>query len=481
MDSIMNYAIDGYKDIKAGTKIGIFGNPIQHTLSPVIHDTLSARLGIDERYIPFLVEGKLKECVEMAYHEGILGLNITVPHKQAVMDALVDIDDAAKAIGAVNTLVRCKNGYKGYNTDMPGLARAMSAEGIELEGRQVIMLGAGGAARAVAYMCVNYGAKKVYIVNRTFENAEKIAEDMNCVFNTNIVFPVASKDYRSIPKDRYLFIQCTSVGLHEKDGLPLVCDEEFYDMAWCGVDLIYNPAETPFIKLMKRLGRQTMNGLKMLLYQGVLAYELWNEIKVSEELCNEVYCALCETVYGTGMNADKKNVKKNAKNNIVLIGYMGSGKSSVGRYISKTYGYDFLDTDAYIEDRAGMPIKEIFAVKGEEYFRKLETEMLNELKENLSNTVVSTGGGMPLRKENSEILKQIGNVFFLSAEADTIYKRVKDNNERPLLNCDNPYKKICDMLEIRNPIYQEATDNTVVTDNRTKEEIAEEIRTKSLI
>ena len=151
----MKYAIQGYGDVTAMHLLGIFGNPIKHTLSPVIHDTLSDALRLSERYVPFCVEDEeLSHCVKLAYDEGVLGLNITVPHKQHVMESLVDVDIAAKTIGAVNTLVRVEGGYKGYNTDMPGLAKALETEGIALKDETVIMLGAGGAARAVAYMCV---------------------------------------------------------------------------------------------------------------------------------------------------------------------------------------------------------------------------------------------------------------------------------------------------------------------------------------
>ena len=155
---IMKYAIQGYEDVAAEHLLGIFGNPIKHTLSPVIHDTLSDALGLSERYVPFCVEDEeLSHCVKLAYDEGVLGLNITVPHKQHVMETLVDVDIAAKTIGAVNTLVRVEGGYKGYNTDMPGLAKALETEGIALKDETVIMLGAGGAARAVAYICAGAG------------------------------------------------------------------------------------------------------------------------------------------------------------------------------------------------------------------------------------------------------------------------------------------------------------------------------------
>ncbi len=458
--NIMNYAIEGYKDVKAEKYIGIFGNPIKHTLSPVIHDTISRELEIGERYIPFHINERLEHAVKLAFEEGILGLNITVPYKQEIIPFLTEIDPAAKAIGAVNTLVRTKQGYKGYNTDMPGLAKALFSEGIQLKDSKVIMLGAGGAARAVAYMCMHYGASRVYIVNRTFDNAKKIADDMNNEFKKPAIVPVAAEEYDIIPNDKYIFIQCTSVGLHDGDGLPIVSDEGFYNMAYCGVDLIYNPATTPFLSLIKKLGGKPINGLKMLLYQGIMAYELWNNVKVSEEIIKKTYINLKKAVYG---------------DNIVLIGYMGSGKTTVGRYLEDKYGYTFLDTDAYIEQKENMTISEIFASKGEDYFRNAETQVLKELSERLTNTVLSTGGGMPLRKENAGLLNEIGNVFYLKASPETIYGRVKNDTGRPLLQVDNPYKRICEMLNHRNPIYENASDCVVNTDNKELKTISEEI------
>lgn len=464
MESIFDYAIEGYKDIKCESVIGIFGDPIKHTKSPVIHNTLSDILDKDERYIPFHIKDDLKRYVNMAYAEGILGLNITVPHKQKVMEALVDIDKAAKDIGAVNTLVRVEGGYKGYNTDMPGLARAMLSEGMSIQDKNVIILGAGGAARAVAYMCNYYKAKKVYIINRTFDNAKKITDDMNECFDTAVNYPVSADDYNKIPRDEYIFIQSTSIGLHEEDGLPLVADKSFYDMASSGVDLIYNPAETAFLRILKEKNIPCMNGLKMLLYQGIMAYELWNNLSVSEDVSEIIYKALYQSVYSDC-------------NNIILVGYMGSGKSTIGKYLSKEYGYDFIDTDEYIEAKQGISINEIFATYGEEYFRNLETEVLRELKDKCVNTVVSTGGGMPVRKDNHELLRDIGKVIYLSAEPESIYERVKDSTNRPLLMCENPRKKIEDMLAIRNPIYNEVANYVVRTDNKKVDEIVSEILT----
>ncbi len=459
---IMKYAIDEYKDIKDERYLGIFGNPIKHTMSPLMHNTISDELGLDMRYIPFHITEKLGEAVKTAFNDGIVGLNITVPYKQEVMEHLVDIDEAARVIGAVNTLVRCEKGYKGYNTDMPGLAKSLMAEGVSLDGANVIMLGAGGAARAVAYMCLNYGANKVYIVNRTFENAKKIADDINKAFACEKIVPLAVEDYETIPQDKYIMLQCTSVGLHQGDGLPLISDEAFYHMATVGVDLIYNPAKTPFLKLIEEKGGKAINGLGMLLYQGIMAYELWNKVTVSDELAQKVYRKLKKAVYG-------------GSDNIVLIGYMGAGKTAVGKYLANQYGYDFLDTDEYIVELEGITINEIFATKGEEYFRQLETRVLTDLKGTLKNTVLSTGGGLPMREENRILLKDIGRVCYLRASADTTYKRVSGCDDRPLLAGDNMYDKICSMLQLRTPLYIDAADVIIDTDDMKIEDIAASI------
>lgn len=462
---IMKYAINGYEDVYARQILGIFGNPIGHTLSPVIHDTLSDALGLSERYIPFCIEqDALETCVNLAYKEGVLGLNITVPYKQDVMKYLDKVDEAAQAIGAVNTLVRTDAGFKGYNTDMPGLAKALETEGISLKNRDVIMLGAGGAARAVAYMCVTYGVKQVYIVNRTYERAQKIAQDMNEIAKKEVVKPVASEHYDQIPEGKYLMIQCTSVGLHEGDGMPFDFGQHFYEMADAGVDLIYNPAKTPFLRKMEQLGVPAVNGLKMLLYQGILAYELWNHLTIPDTLTDRVYLALQDAVYG-----------KNRGNNIVLIGYMGAGKTTIGKAVAAKLGYEFIDTDIYIEEKEHMTIPEIFETKGEEYFRTLETAVLKELCDK-KHCVIATGGGLPLRKENRELLRQVGTVYYLMADVDTIYERVKDCKNRPLLQCENPYEKIRLMIEERSPVYEHACHIRVRTDYGTLEEVMEYIK-----
>lgn len=443
--------------------LGLLGNPVEHTLSPVIHNTLSEILQKNQVYVPFCVkEDSLEQAVRGAYELNLLGLNVTVPHKNQVMQYLQETDSVAEQIGAVNTLVRMEQGYKGYNTDMPGLLRAIQSDGISLRNQTVVILGAGGASKAVAYMCMQEQASEIYMLNRTVEKAQRIAEAMNECFGAKRMTAMALEDWKQLPDGPWIVFQCTSIGLSPQTDAVVLEDAQFYKQVTVGVDLIYNPAVTRFMKLVEAAGGRAYNGLKMLLYQGIIAYELWNGIQVSEAQADCVYDRLYEAIHPSG-------------DNIVLIGFMGSGKTTVGHRLEEQYGYSFLDTDAYIEKREGKRISEIFDEHGEEYFRKLETLILQELIETTHHTVISTGGGMPLRRENARLLRELGQVAYLKASEETIWERVKDSHDRPLLNGENPKQKIHALMEARKPLYEQAAHIQVETDGRSPVTIAEEL------
>lgn len=266
----------------------LLGNPVEHSISPLIHNTLAEKLNINLAYTAFKVEAdNIKAAIEGAEALGILGMNVTVPHKCAVIPYLDEIDDLADKIGAVNTIVTTENGYKGYNTDIIGLGRQLCEEGIMIKGREVIILGAGGASKAITFLCAQEGAAKVYLLNRSVDKAAGLAKEVNRYFN-DIVVPMELKDYYKLPKGKYPVIQTTSVGLYPNvDNAPIE-DDEFYDLVEAGVDIIFNPAETRFMQLCRKHGAPAYNGLKMLLYQGVAAFELWNGVKVSDETAKEL-------------------------------------------------------------------------------------------------------------------------------------------------------------------------------------------------
>ena len=154
---------------------------------------------------------------------------------------------------------------------------------------------------------------------------------------------------------------------------------------------------------------------------------------------------------------------------------MGCGKTTVGKELAQQLTYSFLDTDAYIEENEGCSISEIFERKGEGYFRNLETGSLQKLVEEINHTIVSSGGGLPLREENARLLQKLGFVIYLRVRKETVLKRLKGDTTRPLLQCDNPGKKVEELLEYRNPIYEVGAHMVIDVDEKTVEEIAEEI------
>lgn len=269
---------------------GLIGNPVAHTMSPAIHNTLADDLGQNLVYVPFHVEeGRIEDALKGAFALNILGMNVTVPYKSDVILHLSEIDALAEKIGAVNTLVRTGNGYKGYNTDMPGLYRAMLSEGISPEGEEIIILGAGGAARAVAFMCAEKNASRVYLLNRSLEKAVTVAAEVNAKSGRECICPMALEDYHQLPERKFLAIQATSVGLYPDTDKAVIEEKAFYQKIHTGYDLIYKPARTKFMQLVQENGGKAYHGLKMLLYQGIIAYELWNGITVSDEEAMRVY------------------------------------------------------------------------------------------------------------------------------------------------------------------------------------------------
>jgi shikimate kinase len=160
------------------------------------------------------------------------------------------------------------------------------------------------------------------------------------------------------------------------------------------------------------------------------------------------------------------------KKNIILIGFMGSGKTSVGKVLAGHLSYRFCDTDEMLERKAGDTINHIFAIRGEEYFRLMETELLKEMLPDIDRTVISTGGGLPLREQNAELLKKIGYVVFLKASKETTVQRLRGDRTRPLLQGGELEQKVEKLLDLRTPLYERAAHKIIITDNSTIEDIA---------
>ncbi|MFT4412712.1 shikimate dehydrogenase [Fredinandcohnia humi] len=256
---------------------GVMGNPISHSMSPFMHNDLFDYYKLKARYHAFHVKnGDVGTAIKGMKALGILGMNVTIPHKLAVMEYLDEIEEVAVNIGAVNTIVNDNGKLVGYNTDGYGYIRALneliSTE--ELQNANVLLIGAGGAARAIYISLSALGVKNIDIVNRTRENAEAIIKDCRYVVNSShLSIPEAEEKM-----DRYnVVINTTSVGMHpHTEEIPLSVKKITPETIVS--DVIYNPFQTRFLQESSQLGAIIQNGIGMFVYQGALAFEKWTGI-----------------------------------------------------------------------------------------------------------------------------------------------------------------------------------------------------------
>jgi len=274
---------------------GVIGDPITFSLSPMIHNTISNFLGHDNTYVAFPVPHSqlIEKAIAGAHALGIQGFNVTHPYKQDVIPILTYVDPLALKIGAVNTLKYEEKGYSGYNTDADGLYQSLIQNNISLKAQDVIVLGAGGAARAVCMMAAHYGAKSIYILNRTENKAKLLAIEVEKHYNIE-TRPLSLNQWTLVPEKTICF-QTTSIGMGTMKQQSLIEDENFYKKISVAVDLIYNPLKTHFLKNAEKQGSYIMNGFGMLFYQAVKAYELWNDMVFSDNHLELLFKKMEET------------------------------------------------------------------------------------------------------------------------------------------------------------------------------------------
>ncbi len=241
---------------------GIMGSPVSHSLSPAMHNAAFAALGEDGVYVPFPVED-VAAAITGFKALGVRGVSVTIPHKQAVMEYLDEIDPVAEKIGAVNTLVLTDGEIKGYNTDWLGANQALEDE-MGLTGASVLLLGAGGSARAIGFGLLEAGAT-VTIASRTPEPGQALAKVLNCPWHPLAEIPQLSAN---------AVVNATSVGMGKMADMSLVPQDKIADFPVV-MDIVYAPLETRLLKEAKEAGCVAIDGLKMLLYQGGAQFELW--------------------------------------------------------------------------------------------------------------------------------------------------------------------------------------------------------------
>lgn len=289
-------------EISGHTRVaGVVGWPVEHSVSPAMHNAAYAALGLDWCYLPFPVPPeRLPEAIAGVRALGLAGVNVTVPHKQALLALMDELTPAAAAIGAANTVIARDGRLIGHNTDAAGFLRALREAGCEPAGITALVLGAGGAARAVVYALLEAGAR-VTVLNRTVARAEALARDLSRGADGEV--RAASLDLaalRPLAPQARLVVNATSVGMWRAgdagagaspwpEALPFPEDAMAYD-------LVYNPRETAFMRQARAAGARAVNGLGMLVHQGAEAFERWTGVAAPVE----VMARACERALGGG-------------------------------------------------------------------------------------------------------------------------------------------------------------------------------------
>jgi shikimate dehydrogenase len=392
-------------------QFGCIGEHLTHSFSKEIHALLQ-----DYQYE--LLEIPMGELDTFMTRRDFQAINVTIPYKQAVIPYLDRIDDTAAAIGAVNTIVNRNGRLYGYNTDFGGMADLIRRTGIDLSGKKVLILGTGGTSNTALAVARHLGAACVHKVSRsakpqtlTYEQALQAHTDAQVLINT------------------------TPRGMFSREsGMPI--DPAQFPRL-CGViDAVYNPLRTEFVQKARSLGIPAVGGLYMLVRQAVLASEIFLDTSYPAGLTEEVYRAV-----------------KAAKENLVLIGMPGSGKTTVGTQLAEAMGRPFLDTDALIGETYGKAPAQIITEQGEQAFRDMESQIIRDVSAH-TGCVIATGGGAVLRWENIDLLRRNGRIIFL----DRPVSQLLPTEDRPL---SSSKEAILQRYNERYPLYCAAADKTV--------------------
>lgn len=403
-------------------KYGLIGRSISYSRSKQIHEKMGCPL---YQIVEVKEEKDLRNVIE---NEGFAGFNVTIPYKRSVLPYLDEVEGIAFQINAVNTIVKRDGKCVGYNTDYLGFYESFTRHGFSFQGKNVLILGSGASAKMVRYVACTYDAKKVWMVSRTKED---------CLSYDNL-----KEAY-----DAHILVNATPVGT-EKDWKMLVNLDDFSSLE-CVFDLVYAPYRSRLLWEAQKRGIPTINGLEMLVYQAYEAEKFFGNSICSESQLERI------------LHEEKRKSRK-----IILIGMPGVGKTSVGRVLAKQMKIPFFDMDEEIVQREGMAIEEIFAKKGENYFRQCERNLALEL-EKCGEMVVSSGGGSILQEEIRHIFCKEGVVFLLRRKDAKPWK----DQGRPLMKSKEDYQRL---YQEREALYTSICDYEI--ENESISKTVEEVR-----
>ena len=390
---------------------GLIGKHLGHSYSVPIHRLISG-----EDYE--LREIAPADLGTFMTRKEFRAINVTIPYKQDVIPYLDEISDTAREIGAVNTIVNRDGRLYGTNTDAAGLQALIARVCPDIRGRKTLVLGTGGTSKTAVYTAKAMGAEPVIRVSRSAR------EDA-------VTYEEALRDHR----DAEILINTTPCGMFpEAEDMPV--DIAGFPALRGVVDVIYNPLRTKLVLAALRRGIPAEGGLYMLTAQAVRAAEEFRGIRYEEELTEKIY---------RRMARDKEN--------IVLTGMPGSGKSAVSSILGARTGRDVIDTDRMIVEKAGMEITEIFRRYGEKHFRDLESEVIRK-EAARAGVIISTGGGAILREENVDALRRNGRLIWLDRKPDDLVP----TDDRPLADSR---EKMTALYAAREPIYRATADERI--------------------
>lgn len=388
---------------------GLLGRKLSHSYSPQIHSCLA-----DYSYTLF--EKEPDQLADFLNSGTFTGLNVTIPYKKEVLPYCAELSESARKLGAVNTIVRRADGSLiGHNTDYFGFSSMLKRSGLQVLGKKALVLGSGGASATAVAVLQEAGAR-VIVISRSGEN---------------------NYSNLHLHKDASLIVNATPVGMYPNVGQTPV-DLQIFPHLEGVLDLIYNPARTKLLLDAEKRGIVAENGLWMLVAQAKESAEWFTGKAIPDTMIPHIHQKL-----------------RLQMENTVLIGMPGCGKSTVGKLLAQKLRKTFVDADTVIMQKAGMPIPEIFTRYGEAEFRRIETNVLQEIGASFGQ-VIATGGGCVTRPDNYPALHQNGTIIWLSRSIDAL-----PTNGRPLSQSN----RLSDMYQIREPLYKAFCD--IQVDNNT--------------
>lgn len=412
-------------------KYGLIGEHLGHSFSKQIQTRIAEIENVKD-YDYQLVELDKEEFKEFMEKKDFKGINVTIPYKKDVIPYLDEMDESAKAIGAVNTIINVDGKLKGYNTDFGGFLYMVKAHNVHMEGKKVLIIGNGGACAAVKAVCKHENVKDIVIVSRS---ANRGAISYDEMYTSHL--------------DADIVVNTSPVGMFPNIvNAPI--DVSWFHKLECVLDVVYNPILTRLCFEAQEADIKRVIGLEMLIAQAKYAFEIFENMSFDDSIIDEI----------------KKEMLKD-RCNIVLIGMPSAGKTTIGKMLEEKLGKEFFDLDDMIIAKAGKSIPEIFQESGETGFRAIETEVAIEASK-MNNKIIATGGGVVKHKVNMDFLRLNGITIFIDRDID---KLISSDPNRPLSSSKQALQQ---MYKERYPLYQKYA-TYIAVNNANIEETVDDI------